>query len=726
MKKDRRSLFVHIQKGLFRIKLFRKHPWILYPLFFFAAFFMVSGLVITILSRNLPSLTTLEHYDPQLVTRIYSSDGKVLQELYMENRDQVPIDRMPETLIQATIATEDRRFFRHWGIDLMGIARAAVVNMASLRIKQGAGTLTGQLARKLYLTPEKKWSRKIREALTVLQIERTYSKSEILEMYLNHMFFENRAYGVQAAAKRYFGKNVEELKIEESALLVGILRRPGRYNPYKYPDAALQRRNLVLRNMEKYGYLARAEADSLVRLAMKLSPAEEKSNSIAPYFCEYVRRQMEEKYGIRLVTDGLSIYTTLDTRIQTCAEKAVNDKIPQLEKQVRRRILNKHEYAKWMGMEKYSPEANALLSDTTRLDSLMAAKATLQVAMVSMDPSNGNILAMIGGRDFEKSKFNRAVQAKRQPGSAFKPFIYTAAIDNGYPPDYELLNQPVVLTMVDGSRWSPPNYDKSTGGLTTLRRGLMLSLNLVTVRLIQEVVPPQKVVNYAKQFGLTTEIMPYDAIALGVFEVIPLELVSAFCVWDNGGVWNKPVSILRVEDKDGNVLEESAPERREVISQATAFIMTSMLRDVVDHGTGYDTRRAYGFKRPAAGKTGTTNDFTDAWFVGFTPQIAAGVWVGFDDKRISLGEDQSGAVAALPIWAPFMRMVYDSLELPEADFRMPPDVVRLNVCSESKKIATVTCPKIWSEVFRRDQAPADTCDIHGRPTMRNTREKVIF
>jgi penicillin-binding protein 1A len=234
------------------------------------------------------------------------------------------------------------------------------------------------------------------------------------------------------------------------------------------------------------------------------------------------------------------------------------------------------------------------------------------------------------------------------------------------------------------------------------------------------------VVNYAKQFGLTTEIMPYDAIALGVFEVIPLELLSAFCVWDNGGVWNKPVSILRVEDKDGNILEESAPERREVVSQATAYIMTSMMRDVVDHGTAYDTRRAYGFKRPAAGKTGTTNDFTDAWFVGFTPQIAACVWVGFDDKRISLGEDQSGAVAALPIWAPFMRMVYDSLELPVADFHMPPDVVRLNVCSESKKIATETCPKIWSEVFRRDQAPTDTCDIHGRPTMRSTREKVIF
>jgi penicillin-binding protein 1A len=386
MKKNNRTLFGNMREALFRVKLLRNHPWMCHPLLFFCAVFLVGAVMIVLLSRNLPSLTTLEHYDPQLVTRIYSADGKVLQELYMENRDQVPIDRMPDNLIQATVATEDRLFFKHWGLDLKGIARATVVNMAALRIKQGAGTLTGQLARKLYLTPEKKWSRKIREALTVLQIERTYSKSEIMEMYLNHMFFENRAYGVQAAALRYFGKNVEELKVEESAMLVGILQRPARYNPYKYPDAALQRRNLVLRNMVECNFLSREAADSLEQIGLNLRAAEEKNSSIAPYFCEYVRRQMEEKYGIRLVTDGLSIYTTLDTRVQSCAEKAVNDKIPLLEKQIRRRILNKSEYAQWIGMQAHSSEANALLSDSTRIDSLMAAKATLQVALVAMDP----------------------------------------------------------------------------------------------------------------------------------------------------------------------------------------------------------------------------------------------------------------------------------------------------------------------------------------------------
>jgi len=725
MKKRRPSVFSALNKGINRIPPFRKHPWLLYPICFFMVFFLIIAVLVGILSRNLPSLTTLEHYDPLLVTRIYSADGKVLQELYTENRIQVSFDRMPESLIQATIATEDRHLYQHWGIDLRSIVRATAVNIASLRKSQGAGTITGQLARKLYLTPEKKWSRKIREALTALQIERTYSKTEILEMYLNHMYFENRAYGVQAAAQRYFGKNVEELKTEESALLIGILRRPGMYNPYRHAEVAFQRRNLVLKNMVSCGYLGKATCDSLSRLPMVLSPPKEKGSSIAPYFCEYVRQQMEAKYGIRVVTDGLSIYTTLDTRIQACAEKAIHEKLPTLEKEVHRRILNKQEYIKWLGLSDPA-EANALLADSNKLDSLMATKGTLQVSLVAMDPSDGHVLAMIGGRDFEQSKFNRAVQAKRQPGSAFKPFIYTVAIDNGYPPDYEILNQPVVVNEVDGTQWRPQNYEKDTGGPTTLRDGLKLSLNLVTARLVLEIVPPEKVVSYAKHFGLTTQIMPYHAIALGVFEVIPMELISAFCVFGNGGVWNKPISILKVEDKDGNVLEEAVPEKREVISQATAYIMTDMLRDAVDHGTGFTTRSVHQFFRPAAGKTGTTNDFTDAWFVGFTPQIGAVVWVGFDDKRISLGDKKSGAVVALPIWAPFMRMVYDTLKLPEADFRIPTDVVRQNVCADSKKLAREACPKIWNELFRRDLVPVDSCDIHQGQTIRRKGERVIY
>lgn len=692
-----------------------RYRWVLYPIGFTVGFLFLVGIMILVFGRNLPSLTQLEHYDPLLVTRIYSADGKVLKELYMQNREMVRLEQVPPHLIQAVLSTEDRRFFNHWGLDIPRILKAAYVDLITLKVRQGAGTITGQLARKLYLTPERTISRKLKEALTAIQIERTYSKTEILEMYLNHMFFENRAYGVQAAAKRYFNKSVEELTIEEAALLVGILQRPARYSPYKNPEAALSRRNLVLRNMMECGYLTQAQYDSLKNLPLKVvDHPDEEDATIAPYFCEYVRQMLEKKYGVGVVTDGLSVYTTLDTRVQACAEKAVQARLPELEKQIHRRLLRSHLFQNWLKgiAPKDESEFQNLPPDSVLKDSLLAAKATLQVAMVALDPSNGHILAMIGGRDFRDSKLNRVVQSKRQPGSAFKPIVYTAAIDNGYPPCLELLNQPVVVPMVDGTVWRPKNYYEDMGGPTTLRDALKKSLNLVSIRLVQEIIPPEKVVSYAKLFGFTTEMQPYYAIALGVFDVIPLELTSAFSAFANHGVRVEPVAILRVEDKNGNILEEAVPKSHEVMSEATAYIMTSMLRDVVDHGTGYEARRTYGFRRPAAGKTGTTNDFTDAWFIGFTPQICAGVWVGFDNPAISLGEKQSGAVVALPIWAPFMKAVHDSLQLPELDFPMPGDVAWVKICKESKKLATEFCPQTMYEVFRKDLAPTESCPVH--------------
>jgi penicillin-binding protein 1A len=689
--------------------------WALIPTAVVLAFLLVASLLIFVFSRDLPSLSTLEHYDPMLVTRIYSADGKLLKELYMQNRQEIRLEQVPENMIQAVISTEDRRFFDHWGFDLRRFFKAVFVDVTTLSKRQGAGTITGQLARKLYLNPKKTWARKIREALTAVQIERTYSKPEILEMYLNHMFFENRAYGVQAAAQRYFNKNIEDLKAEESALLVGILQRPADYSPFKHPEAALGRRNIVLRNMMNCGYLTMAGCDSLRQLPLSLADTREKDDStVAPYFCEYVRQMLEAKYGVGVVTDGLSIYTTLDSRIQACAEKAVAEKLPLLEKTIQRRILNKKEFAEWIRASGKDPNnMKGVLADTAFMDSLMAAKARLQVAMVVQDPTNGHILAMIGGRDFQESKFNRAVQAQRQPGSAFKPMVYTVAIDNGYPPCFELLNQPVSIPMIDGTIWRPRNYyDDDAGGPTTLREGLKRSLNYVCARLVTEVIPPAKVASFAKHWGFTTDIEGYYGISLGIFEVIPLELVSAYTAFANGGVRVDPAAILRVEDKNGNVLEEAVPKSQEIFSEATAYIMTSMLRDVVAHGTGYATCPYYHFCRPAAGKTGTTNDYTDAWFIGFTPQICAGVWVGFDDKRISLGDRQSGAVVALPIWAPFMKMAYDTLQLPEADFKQPADVVWIKICDESKKLATRFCPKTMPEVFRKDLVPQDSCSVH--------------
>ncbi len=711
------------------------YRWILIPLCAFAAFVFIGAVSIGILSRNLPSLTQLERAgDPLLVTRIYSSDGKILTELFRQKRIKVPLDRMPDHLILATLASEDRRFHHHWGLDLRRITKAALVDLTSLRKREGASTLTQQLARSIYLSLRKSWIRKIREQLTALQIERTYSKSEILEMYLNQMPLGRGTHGVQAAAQAYFGKNVEDLTIKESALIVALLQLPyGYYHPDRDPEAALKRRNVVLQSMVSCGYLMPTEYDSLNRLELGVIDKGERGKTIAPYFCEYVRQLMEKKYGINLYTDGLSIYTTLDTRVQACADSAVKAFIPSLEKKIRDSLLEKHLFTEWFDPPLKDPEEiEAFLADSALVDSMLTTKATLQVALTALDPTNGNILAMIGGRDFKASKWNRAVQMARQPGSSFKPIAYTAAIDNGWPPTTELLNQPVVLIMPDGSRWSPKNYDGSTGGPTTFREALKRSLNMVTARLVQEVIPAEKIVTYAKHFGLTTKINPYDAVALGSDVVIPLELTAAFSVFANRGIWVEPTAVLRVEDKDGNILEEATPRRREVISEETAFVMTDLLSEVVNapKGTGHTARWKYGFYRPAAGKTGTTNDFRNAWFVGFTPQIVAGVWVGFDDERISLGEKQAGAATALPIWAPFMRMAHDTLQLPLSEFVQPPDVVRLKICSVTKKIATESCPEIWDEVFTQGMAPTDTCELHQGPEKRwerkKKRDRVIF
>jgi penicillin-binding protein 1A len=734
MKRRKRDVLPSLKDFDNRFAFFKNHPWILYPLFTLLGLFFIGGLLILILSRDLPPLEELEKAgDPFMVTRLYSRDGIVLKELFMQKRIVVPLDRMPDHLIQATIASEDRRFWDHWGLDIRRIFKLAFVNITSMSIRGGASTITQQLARKLYLTPRKTIIRKLREQLTSLQIERTYSKPEILEMYLNQMPLGRGTHGVQAAAQAYFQKNVEDLSVRESALIIGLLQLPyGYYSPDRDTTAALKRRNVILQSMVACDFLAPAEYDSLSLLELGVVDRDSEGKTTAPYFCEYVTRQLEKKYGRRLWTDGMTIQTTLDTRVQACADSALKAFLPELENQIRERIIKEQEFTQWVDSLETEEQIEAFLADSALVDSLLTEKATVQASLVAIDPTSGHILAMIGGRDFEKWKYNRAVQAKRQPGSAFKPIVYTVAIDNGWPPTTELLNQPVVLIMPDGTRWNPPNYDGTTGGPTTLREGLRRSLNLVTVRLVQEKIPKEQVVRYAKQFGLTTPIHAYDAVALGTDVVIPLELTSAFGVFTNRGVWVEPTAVLEVRNKDDNLLEEAIPRQREVISEQTAYIMTDLLSDVLNapRGTGHAVRWKYNFYRPAAGKTGTTNDFRNAWFIGFTPQICAGVWVGFDDERISLGEDQSGAKTGLPIWAPFMRMAHDTLRLPLADFAQPPGIFRLKICGETKKIATESCPDIWDEVFTEQTAPTDTCEVHTDPWKhrkpRKKRERVIF
>ncbi|MDZ7391830.1 MAG: PBP1A family penicillin-binding protein [candidate division KSB1 bacterium] len=670
------------------------------------------------LTRQLPSLRQLEEYSPELATKLYSADGQVFKEFFVKNRVLVPLAQMPDYVWKSVLASEDHRFFRHWGVVPQRWVKATLGGMLRMRTPRGVSTLTQQLARDLYLTKEKSIGRKIKEVFTAIQIERTYSKREILEMYLNQSYLGPGVYGVEAASLYYFGKHIQEVTLPEAALLTALLPNAGYYSPFKYPERAMSRRNLVLRRMRDLKYINEEQYQEAIAAPLGVVSREPNHEELAPYFAEHVRRELIARYGMDIYTGGLRVFTTLDTRVQACANRAIAGHIGTVENRQRAWILAhpETEFAKLVPPSLLKKtNVRTLIRNRAFVDSLLNEKAKVQVALVAIDPSTGHILAMVGGRDFRESEFNRATQAQRQPGSAFKPFVYLAAIDNGYPPCYELLNQPVVLDIPGSQRWTPSNYDGSIGGKTTLREALARSLNLVTARLVLEAVPPEVVVEYARRLGITTPLSPVPAMALGSETVIPIEMVSAFAAFANRGVLMRPVAILRVEDKFGNVLQEYRPAPQEVLSEGSAYIITDMMRGVLDmgRGTGRLARTLYGFTRPAAGKTGTTNDFSDAWFVGFTPQIAAGVWVGVDDPSVTLGGGQSGAVAALPIWAPFMKAAHDTLQLPVEDFVMPPTVVRVEICSETKELATESCPQIVEEVFPVQQSPRTFCKKHG-------------
>ena len=682
--------------------------------------FLLCFLFILYLMQGMPSLTQLENIDPPLVSRIYSEDGKVIHELYTHNRIYVPYDKIPEHTIQALLDTEDRDFFDHWGINLKRVPKAILIDLFTLSFRQGFSTITMQLAKNLYFDFSKNLIRKFREILTAIQIERTYSKKEILEMYLNMAFFGHGTYGIQSASKKYFGKDVSELTSDESATLVAMLKGPNRYSPINYPERVIQRRNLVLKNMLVCNNITQTEYDSLKQLPIIVKEIGE-SNSAAPYFTEYVRlqlNQLQDSLKVNVYEDGLNIYTTLNSKMQACMDSAIVKHMPELQKEVRDYLKRKQIKDKTRAEEKDKEFVEIP-------DSLFEEKSEVQIAFVAMNHRNGHILAMVGGRDFLKTKFNRATQAKRQPGSAFKPFLYTAAIDNGYTPVDKILNQPVVINNPDGTRWDPENFTKDFGGLTTLREGLRHSLNLIAARLIIEIGPPV-VVDYAHRMGISTQLRPFPTLALGSSEVIPLELVNSYGVFANQGVWVRPISITRIEDRYGNVIYESKTEQKEVLSRATSYILTNMLEDAINKGTGASARWKYQFTEPAAGKTGTTDNYTDAWFVGFTPLLTAGVWVGLDDPQLKLGNGQTGAHAALPFWADFMKAVYDTLNLPAQDFKQPPEVVSLQVCEESGKLATNFCPKVITEVFNIKFHPTEQCDIHTRPDMKKKKPDIFF
>ena len=678
--------------------------------------------LIIFLSRNLPSLEQLENYDPDLVTRIYSSDGKVLNELFVQKRVFIELDKIPEHMQYAVVSSEDRRFFEHWGLSMRSIARAVMINTLSLSYRQGFSTLTQQLARNLYKSVgfEDSILRKVKEMITAIQIERTYTKDEILEMYLNTVHFGHGTYGVEAATKRFFGKESRYLTIDESAILVGLLPAPASYSPIHHPDRAIRRRNTVLRLMRDQGYITRGEHEENRARTLETVLEVPKRGS-APYFTEYVRRVLEKEdtaLGINIYRDGLKIYTTLDSRLQSIAEDAVLSTIRDDQQRLNKRLYkNREEFENLAYLTIYEEDSiKMMLSGEGKLYKDLRDKLLVQCAFVALDPNTGGILAMVGGRPDYHDQYNRAVQARRQPGSVFKPFVYTTALENGYSVTEQLLNQPVVLNIqnMDGTwvKWKPQNYDGSTGGLTTFREGLRKSMNLISVRMVQQdIAPAEQVKQTAKRMGINTDIRAVDAIALGTSEVFPIEMVSAYSALSNKGVYSKPFAITRIEDRYGNIIKEYYPDRKEVLSEETAYLMTSLMQTVMDRGTGGSARWKYKFNRPAAGKTGTTQGWSDAWFVGFTPQIAAGCWFGVDDFKVPLGPGQDGSRAALPAWAKFMKTAHDTLELPIQKFEKPSGIQDKEICTVTKKLPLPACP-VEQEIFKKGTEPTQKCKVH--------------
>ncbi len=688
-----------------------------------------------ILARDLPSLAELQQFNPEQVSKIISADGKVIKELYIHKRDVVKISSIPKNLRNALMAMEDRQFFEHSGMSFRSFARAIIVDILTMSRQQGASTLTQQLARNMYNTIgfDKTITRKIKELITAINIEQTYTKSEIMELYFNSVYFGHGMYGIQAASHHYFGKDVSTIDLDEAAILIGLLPAPARYSPIRHPDRSIIRRNLVLRVMKEQGYISELQYTSTIEKQLPVKDFD-KNVKFAPYFSEYIRRQLEqidEEMGINLYEDGLVIHTTLDSRVQHALGKAFDRTLQHNQEVLNAEYLannKKFEYA----LSKVNFDADSLRTILAENDTIPLAlknQFLVQGAAVVLDPVHGHILGMIGGRrePMYRDHFNRATQAKRQPGSVFKPLIYLTALEQGFRPTTELLNQPLVVFLDDTTQWNPQNHDGSTGLLTTLKEGLRRSLNLISVRIVQELITPKSVVENAKAFGLTTNIRSVDAIALGVSEVIPLEITSAYSAIANNGIYTEPISITRIEDRHGRLLKEFVPESQEIKDEDIIYLIRDMMKSVVDAGTGGSVRWKYKFYAPTAGKTGTTNSKADAWFVGYTPQITIGAWVGMDDPAISLGEKQYGSSAALPIFARSIKDIYTTGEYKyldseilldsKLDWDMPSGIIELDICKETHDKATRWC-ETEKSIFLNSNKPRESCQKHSSPFSR--------
>ena len=688
-----------------------------------------------------PEISTLDDYAPSTITRVYAAGGEEIGQFATERRVIIGYDDIPKVLRQAIISSEDASFFSHFGFNLRRMAITVIQNVLRQR-RRGASTLTQQLARQVSLDgaaplgTEKFWSRKVDEAILTIQIEKRYTKREILTLYCNQMYLGSGAYGVEAASRLYFGKPALELTLEEAALIAGIFQLPTRQSPLLNQDLARNRRNYVLGQMAGNGYITLAEADAAMAADIVLAERTPRRQTVASYYVEEVRQHLEATYGAgSLYEDGLEVHTTLDARLQAAANTAVERQLRLLDKRhgyrgpVRNVVadgetIEDYEHRRWRfgivdgdvvpaivtgtaggaiqaRVGRYTTsmtpdgfawtrrrtaaelvtqgdliEVRVLAIDEADgvLGTELEQEPEVEAGLIALDNRTGRILSMVGGYSFERSKFNRTTQAKRQLGSLFKGILYTAAIDRGYTPTSIIVDEPVSYDVGQNQApYEPTNYKRDYLGPVTLRFALEKSINVPAVRLMHEI-GPESVVEYAKRFGFTSELPPFLSVALGSAETTLEHITSAYAVFPNRGIRMTPYRITKIVDRNGKILEENRPEAHDAIRADTAYVMLNILRGVIARGTGVGARS---LRWPLAGKTGTVDEYTDGWFVGFDPDITVGVWVGFDQKR-SLGNGQDGASVALPIWREFMQAYIEDQPAPEG-FVPPNNIVFVTV-----------------------------------------------
>jgi len=671
---------------------------------------------------ELPSFEDLENPNSALASEVFSADGVLLGKYYYQNRTNVHYKELAPNLVNALKATEDIRFEDHSGIDLRGLVRVLIKTVVLRQSGSGGGsTITQQLAKNLF--PREKISgfklatRKIQEWIIAVRLERNYTKEEIMAMYLNTVEFGSNSFGIKAAAQIFFNKQPSQLKTEESAVLVGLLKAPTYYSPVRNPENSMRRRNTVLFQMKRYDLLTQQQYDSLKALPIKLKYQSEDHNAgIATYFREYLRlylnkwcneHKKNDGTSYNIYRDGLRIYTTIDSRMQKYAEEAMKEHLSELQKTFFDHWKGKKAWAetpeiitdamkksaRYRELEENDVDADSIEKvfntkqpmtvftwkgerDTlmTPLDSIKYYKMFLLTGMMSMEPQTGFIKVWVGGTDYRYFKYDHVKEGKRQVGSTFKPFVYTLAMQEGYSPCYKVPNVRVTFTGEDGKIWSPENSDGKYGGMLSLKEALAESVNSVTAFLMKQF-GPQAVIDIARKMGITSPMEPYPSICLGTPDISVYEMTGAYGTFANKGVWTEPIFLTRIEDKNGVVLQEFVPKKVEALSEETAYVTLSLLKGVVETGTGVRLRYKFGLANPIAGKTGTTQNQSDGWFVGITPDLVSGVWVGCEDRSIhfrsiTLGQ---GANTALPVWGLFMKKVYadKTINLSTSDFERP-------------------------------------------------------